>query len=229
MSRKGYGRAKGTRRPRQAIAVFAEGEVTEAEYLASLLSELGIPKELVRIEPSAHTDPKGLVDEAVEAKRRNERDSRKRGAPLVEHWWVLADTELGRPGLADAVQKAKANGIWLGLCDPSVEFWLLLHFRFTTRCYGGVRELVRELGEHMPSYDEGNKHPDMGLLMPRLPVAMDNASRLRRVHTDAGIGSPRADFDILVSQINCQAPEGRELVPRREPAMEELSMFKCPL
>ena len=76
------------------------------------------------------------------------------------------DTECGRDGLAEAVQKAKSNKIWLGFCDPSIEFWLLLHFRYTTQSFGSVKELIKQLKKELPGYDEGNKHPNMERCSP---------------------------------------------------------------
>lgn len=227
MANRGYGRRPGNRQPRQAEAILSEGEVTEVEYISYLLRKLSIPKELVRIIPSNHSDPKGLVDDAVAAKKKNEHDAKRKGASLIENWWVLADTEGTRPGLNEAAQKAKDNGIWLSFCDPGVEFWLMLHFRYTTQGYGSVKALVHELKAHLAHYDADNKHLDMDLLYPLLPHAMSNASKLRKNHTSNGNGSPRADFDLLVSEINCQAGKGRELFKRIKPDINDLSMYKC--
>lgn len=227
MASKGYERKPGRRQPRQSVAIFSEGEVTEVEYLNYLLKQLAIPKELISIMPSEHSDPKGLVDDAVAAKKRNEHDSRKKGVALVESWWVLADTELTRPGLHEAAQKAKDNGVWLGLCDPSIEFWLLLHFCYTTKGYDSVKTLIHELKAHLPSYHASNKHPDMKTLFPLLPFAMENAAKLRRSHTVNGNGSPRTDVDLLISEINCQAGRDRSLFDCLRPNRKDLSMYNC--
>lgn len=114
MATKGYMRKPGARQPRKRTAIFTEGEVTEVEYLKYLVSRLGIPKELVEFFPSEHTDPKGLVNDAVAAKDLNRSRAKRKKEGLIENWWVLVDTECGRDGLAEAVQKAKSNKIWLG-------------------------------------------------------------------------------------------------------------------
>lgn len=222
MTTRKYSRKQGDRQPRQTIAIFTEGTVTEVEYLEFILLKLGIPKELVQIHPSKHSDPKGLVNDAVNAKRQNEKESRRKGASLIENWWVLADTECGRAGLCEASQKAKDNEIWLGFCDPSIEFWLLLHFQYTTQSFGDVRELTHRLRRFLPDYHAGNKHPDMATLFPKLPKAMDNAKRLRKNHTFEGYGSPRTDCDLLIAELNCQAHKGSELFPKEKPSRKSL-------
>lgn len=119
MATKGYMRKPGARQPRKRTAIFTEGEVTEVEYLKYLVSRLGIPKELVEFFPSEHTDPKGLVNDAVAAKDLNRSRAKRKKEGLIENWWVLVDTECGRDGLAEAVQKAKSNKIWLGFAIPA--------------------------------------------------------------------------------------------------------------
>ncbi|MFR4804943.1 MAG: RloB domain-containing protein, partial [Eggerthellaceae bacterium] len=75
--------------------------------------------------------------------------------------------------------------------------------------------------------DEGNKHPNMETLFPRLPKALNHASKLRKNHTWQGYGSPRADVDLLVEELNCQANRGGELFERNEPSWNDLSMHHC--
>lgn len=227
MASRGYSRKPGKRQPRQAVAVFTEGEVTEVEYLDCVLQKLGIPKELVQVHSSIHSDPKGLVDDAVTAKKKNAQDASRKGVGLVESWWVLVDTECGRPGLYEATQKAKDNGIWLGFCDPSIEFWLMLHFRYTTQPFGNVKDLIHQLKQFLPDYEAGNKHPNMEVLFPLLSEAMGNASKLRKNHTGKGYGSPRTDCDLLMAELNCQASKGNELFSRKKPSQTDLSIYNC--
>ncbi len=207
MGKRPLKRTPGHRAPRECMFILTEGEVTEIEYLRHLCNAWGLPKELVGIEKSWHTDSKGIVDEVVERKRVNAREARHGRAALVDQWWAVLDTE-GRPKeLAEAIQKARANGVLLALSDPSIEFWLRLHFGYTTRQYDTVSELIKELrgGGFLPTYRESNKHPDMDVLYPRLSEAMDNARRLRRNCTAKGEGQPRTDCDLLVDALAEQA------------------------
>lgn len=188
MGKKTLKRTPGKRSPKERMFILTEGEVTEVEYLRYLCNAWGLPKELVAIEKSSHTDPKGIVDEAVERKRFNVREARRGRATLIDHWWAVLDTE-GRPQeLAEAIQKAQSNGVLLALSDPSIEFWLRLHFGYTTRQYNTESELIKELREEdfLPSYHENNKHPDMTVLAPLLPTAIGNARKLRRNCTAKG-------------------------------------------
>lgn len=192
--------------PRDRVYVLTEGEVTEVEYLRAVCNKLGLPKELVIIQKAHSTQAKGMVDEIVDLKKQNARNARKGKDASIEQWWIVVDTECRPDQLGEAIQKAKANRIFLALSDPSFEFWLRLHFGYTTASYGSVEELMKDLRHSfLPGYDVHSKHPDMGTLLPLLPTAMKNARQLRRNHTCQGMGQPRTDCDLLVDSLAAQA------------------------
>lgn len=222
-----YKRTAKKRAPHETIAVFMEGTVTEPEYISSLLAHLNIPKELVACFPSDHSDPKGLVDDAVDAKKRSERKAKK-GGVVIDSWWVIVDTECGslerKRNLSEAIQKARDNDIWLCQSDPSFEYWLLLHYKYSTKSFENSDQCLCDLKRFMPDYKPNYKHPDMNILMSLIENAVQNASRLRKNHTSFGNKSPRTDCDLLMRKINCQARKELRLSFGGEPQKRELSM-----
>lgn len=40
---------------------------------------------------------------------------------------------------------------------PAFEYWLLLHFEYSTRPYSGANEVVRDLKKHLPGYTKGQR------------------------------------------------------------------------
>lgn len=223
IKQKNTGRRQGARTPRKIIGIFTEGEVTEREYLQGLMRELHIPKELVVFFESKHSDPKGLVDDAISEKKKNRRAS-KRGEAVIDEWWVVVDTEGGRPGMSDAIQAARAHDICLVQSDPSFEFWLLMHFEFTTRLFTDASEVISKLHSYMHEYNAGNKHVEFGLFSPNLAMAMRNAYRVRENHTKIGEASPRTDVDILIYEINNMAHPSYRCVFENEVSTSDMSM-----
>lgn len=222
-----YKRTIKKRVPHETIAVFMEGTVTEPEYLSSLLARLNIPKELVKCFPSDHSDPKGLVDDAVKTKKRSEKNAKK-GGVVIDSWWVIVDTECGsserKRNLSEAIQKARDNNIWLCQSDPSFEYWLLLHYKYSTKSYENSDQCLYDLKKFMPDYKPNYKHPDINTLMGLVEDAVHNASRLRKNYTSFGNKSPRTDCDLLIRKINCQARKELKLTLAGEPQKRELSM-----
>ena len=229
MGKRDLRRKPGNRAPKDRIYILTEGEATEVEYLRGVCSQLGLPKELVIIKKARNTDSKGIVDELVVAKKENVRLAKRGQDTLIDQWWAVLDTEARPHDLAEAIQKAKDNNAYLAISDPSFEFWLRLHFGYTTAPYGSVGKLIKELREngYLPEYREDNKHPDMDILYPLLPEAMKNARLLRDNHTLIGNSQPRTDCDLLIDTIVLQSSIAQ---PKLRSALldpKQLSMNTC--
>ncbi len=127
------------------------------------------------VEPSHHTDPVGLVKEAIKAKE---------SSPSSDCFWVAYDLEdvsleNKRQAHEEAYRLAEANGINIALSAISVEVWLLLHFTPTPKAYLNSDGAVRALRVHLSNYAKGNS----GIfekLKELLPSARRNADALQR-------------------------------------------------
>lgn len=201
-----YKRKAGKIEPGKSFGIFTEGEVTEKEYFKGLCSMIRYPDKLVDFRSSVHSDPKGLVDDAVEAKKINEKKAKRGKEGLIDEWIVIVDTEGDRPNMDQAINKAIANDIILLISDLSFEYWLLLHFENTTRNFTNVNQLISELGKHMDSYKTNNKHVDMKLLFPQVSDALRNSAIVRKNLTSQEIMSPRTDCDIFAYYLMKTSP-----------------------
>ena len=117
-------------------------------------------------------------------------------SPGDEIWCVLDHDGRELP-VANFRSKAMQTGaqtaapaIHVAVSRPCFEFWLLLHFEFTTRPFGGVpgqsacAQVTRELRRHLPDYQKN----DAGVferIADRIPTAVTNAKRV----SDAGASS----------------------------------------
>jgi hypothetical protein len=71
--------------------------------------------------------PAQLVRRASEAKRKNERQTKRQGRAHDEVWCVFDVDQ--HPNLGAAIDQARANGINLAISSPCVELWFVLHFQ----------------------------------------------------------------------------------------------------
>lgn len=110
---------------RRSLLIFAEGEVTEEDYLNFYRK---LYRTTVTLELGAfHGTPLPLVEAAVAAKQKNERlERRGKGAAHTEVWCMF-DTDQ-HPHLDEAIALAAANGIRSAISCPCIELWFLLHF-----------------------------------------------------------------------------------------------------
>lgn len=219
-------RRPATRTPKERIFVLTEGEVTEIEYLQEIRTQFELPKELIIIQKAKSTQAKNIVSEIVGLKKRNTREARRSKEAKIDQWWVVVDTECRPELLGNAIKTARDNGIFLALSDPSFEFWLRLHFGYTTAPYGSVDALIKELREknYLPHYDAKNKHLDTEILIPLLATAMKNARQLRKNHTLLGIGQPRTDCDLLVDALADQSKPSLLTFEHKKFNSKDLSM-----
>lgn len=194
-------RKQATRSPGRIIAFVSEGRVTEPEYFEGVRSRYGISTGSLRFVRSNKTNPIGLVEDAIDERRKNIRAARAGREARVDEWWVLFDAEgplHPHAGIDKALTLARDEGIRVALSDPSFEFWLLLHYRYTTRQHQSADEVIADLSQHMPGYASNQKHLVKGALMDRVDNALQNASCLRSWREDSSTKSPATDVDLLV-------------------------------
>lgn len=203
--RHGYDRKRPTKDPRPSIVVLVEGAVTEVEYLSALRDALGIPRTLMVISSATHSDADGLVKEARDLLRpiRGGRRANENGAP--DEVWVVSDTESehgnGSPdNIAHAINRA-GDHVYLVLDSPSIEYWFLLHFKYTTRCYESAKAVIDELHMSLPGYSKQERSQDWADLIDKTNVALRNASQVRKHRESAALRRPIADADVLVARM----------------------------
>ncbi|MBU7596824.1 RloB family protein [Streptomyces sp. P38-E01] len=138
----------GGRARNRVVHIFAEGEVTEEQYLDLVMAE-GTPKNpaetavhRVRTSSVATKDrkPLPLVDLAVAALRKAEREA-EQGGLTKKHWawpqvWVLFDRD-DHKQIPTAFSRAREAGVQVAYSHPCFELWRLLHYKNRTVGFGG--------------------------------------------------------------------------------------------
>lgn len=219
-------RYPGKREQLPSAMFLCEGEVTEIEYFDYIRSELCIPKERARFVKSKCNYPAGMISDAISQRRDNERKAKKGDVSLIEHWWVILDTECKPREIISEINRAKKNHINLAVTDPCFEFWLLLHFEYTTRQYCSPEEVIADLKPFLQNYDRANKHCEMPLIYPYLSTAMSNARLLRKNHTEQGFEQPMTDCDLLIDAL-IEMSEKKDCIFQTSPFCErELWMWR---
>lgn len=180
-------RRVGTRSPRKTIVIFCEGQRTEPEYLEALRRQPEVRDVAavdLRIEAQRNGSvPLTLVRMAVRAR---ERAAREEGE--VDEFWCVFDVEwpANHPGLREALDLARQNGIEVAVSNPCFELWLALHFDAHTRWLDND-----EACRLRRSYDgQADKGLDPALYMPRIASAAQRAAALEARHGKNGTVFP---------------------------------------
>lgn len=193
------------------LRVFCEGEKTEPLYINAFIDSL--PSSIFGkpiVEKTNKNTPVQLVEAAIKHKEINETN---------DIYWVVYDRESEQKYPhslhLEARQKAKSHDINIAFSNVCFEYWLLLHFNYTTASYNScddllknsdLKELLRTVG--IAKYDKG-----MAVVFDKLRYkvsdAENHAKQLRKdITSSAGVDkkhvhqlNPYVDIDKLLKSI----------------------------
>lgn len=180
--------------PRKRVLIITEGKKTEMQYFDTLKRRFG----LTGVQPYHPNcvDPDSLVDFAIERKR----TMQSTGQEPFDEIWIVCDTEgrhsIYRKKLPGAKEKAKRNGIHFAVSCPCFEFWLLLHYVYTTAELPDADAACKALRKHWRNY--GKAVPPPSDLMDKV---YDAVKRARRIRNDKAVKEPYTDADLPVSSL----------------------------
>lgn len=185
--------------------IVVEGEATEPAYLGEVRSRLKRKAAAVVVQHGNHTDPVGIVCEAI--KRRDEQAAKPNSEPY-DQVWVVFDRETQnhprRTQVPAALELAATNGIRVALSVPSFEFWLLLHFHFTTAAFDDCAAVRKALKKFIKDYEKSDL--PLADLFDRIETAMKHAARCHgHWKTAGGVRNPSTHVDELLRALNDSA------------------------
>ncbi len=192
---RGWGRKVGP-----VLHIYCEGE-TEESYLNAY--KRFRKYSCCEIEHSHHTDPVGLIQEAIKAKE---------NAPSSDSYWVVYDLEdvsleNKRQTHVEAYRLAQANGIHIALSAISVEVWILLHFTPAPKAYLNCDGAVRALKKYLPNYKKGSANVFIAIQNLISDARKNAVSLQRRWEHDSPNGkpyelNPNTSFHLLLDAID---------------------------
>lgn len=195
-------RGKPKKNPGEVLFIAVEGK-TEADYFVALRQRNRIPRQRLVI----HNVGNGPASEIKRFIQGLESNRKYRDiCPSIDHRWGVADTEWERGWKDCAVRPSGVLGgvnrrIEWALSSASFERWLLFHF-VSSPPKMDANGLAAELSKYLPGYSHQHKgltEQHIGMLMERLPTALDNAERIRARGVDDD--DAFTDVDLLVRQI----------------------------
>jgi hypothetical protein len=195
----------------ETFLITVEGKATELAYLKKIREKLSLKAIAVEIVHGNHTDPIGIVKEAIEFRNRQlAKVAISTVAQPFDRTWVIFDRERQnhprREQLPKALQLAADNGIEVALSIPTFEFWLLLHYEFTTKAFDGCEPATKALKKFIQQYEKGNL--PLEELVGKVRTAITHAEKCRNHWRGVGGDmNPSTDVDLLVIALNDAAHE----------------------
>lgn len=162
---------------RRLFVIFTEGKKTEPSYLNHWARRYR--EKVIVVIHEGQGVPRTLVARAAR-KRREDRPGAN-----TEYWCVFDRDK--HPGVADAKQMARDNGLNVAFSNPCIELWFILHFK-DQEAFVERGQAQRESRHLLANRNKGLPSEALEVLEARFESAKKRAQRLDRKH--AGDGRP---------------------------------------
>ena len=194
-------RRQAMKAPYDVVLIVCEGEKTEPNYFSELKKTFRLSNANVRI-CGRGSDPLSVVNFAIETFRRE---------PEFDRVYCVFDRDRHTTydAALDRVRRTrlgKGSRIFAIPSIPCFEFWLLLHFIYTTRPFDApsgdsiCSRVIEELKKYHPEYQKGEQDI-FNKMQDSLNDAITNASRVQQFHQTSGTDNPSTLVHSLVEYL----------------------------
>ena len=192
------------RAPYDKVLIVTEGKKTEPEYFNDLKKYYRIHSANIKIDGSGDSSPESVVKYG----RKLYADERSTGDAFNRVYFVFdKDTHLTYPQALDEIKRYRRKNTFFAINSvPCFEYWLLLHFIYTTEPFTATGKLsaadqvIRKLKKYCPDYDKSAS----GLftkLYEKLEMAKGNAVNALQAADQTGTDNPSTRVHELVEYL----------------------------
>lgn len=191
-------------RPKRAsydrVLIVCEGSKTEPNYFRELVDHLRLNSANVEVDGESDSSPRSVVAHAIKRYQNdNEFDQIYCVFDRDEHATFHEALQLIRES-----RKIPLNAT---VSVPCFEYWLLLHYEFTTKPYAGFGErsaadcVIVDLKRHLPGYAKGDKKL-FKQLRDKQTVAIERSKRVMEQCEKNQTDNPSTQTHLLVEYLN---------------------------
>lgn len=152
-------RRKARREAYQKLLIVCEGEKTEPNYFEDAREHYALNTVNVEVRGDCGSDPMSVISFAKQ-RYREERDA---GDPFDRVYCLFdKDSHENYSQALEVLRTSKPQNTFFAINSvPCFEYWLLLHFTYSTRPYSSVagnsagNQVISDLRAFMPNYEKG--------------------------------------------------------------------------
>ncbi|MEZ4662066.1 MAG: RloB family protein [Caldilineaceae bacterium] len=188
------------RSPYDRVLIVCEGSKTEPTYFQQMIDHLKLNTANVKIDGDSDPAPRSVVQHA---KKRHKEDGDFDRIYCVFDKDQHTTYEQAKSDISNA---RPSNCFFAVTSVPCFEYWLLLHFVYTTKPFApsGVRtaadEVIVELKQHIPNYQKG-AHDIFAQLIERTEQAIRHAEQANRQAEHNDTDNPTTAVHELVTYL----------------------------
>ena len=194
-------RRRAMKAPYDVVLIVCEGEKTEPNYFSELKKAFRLSNANVRI-CGLGSDPLSVVNFAIESFRRE---------PEFDRVYCVFDCDRHETydAALDKVRRTrlgKGSKLFAIPSAPCFEFWLLLHFTYTTKPFDApagdsiCSRVIEELRKYLHAYEKGDRDI-FKTMQDKLDDAIINARKLEHFHQNSGTDNPFTMMHSLVEYL----------------------------
>lgn len=204
-----FNRRAPTRTAEERLIIVCEGAKTEPRYLEDLITDLGLTAaDVIVFGKECGSDPLSIVQYAADRASHEE---------VVDFVFCVFDRdshttrEAALSKIRDLSKRSKGPKFVAVESNPCFEYWLLLHFRSSSRPYAksGKNSVcdccIEELKEYVKDYEKG-KTGLYSALKENLKTALKHADRRNIEAIEVGDDNPTTNIPQLIRKLISISP-----------------------
>ncbi|MBV1929528.1 MAG: RloB family protein [Gammaproteobacteria bacterium] len=197
-------RRKSKRSSYDKVLIVCEGEKTEPNYFNELIQFYELNTANVAIDGICGSSPKSVFNRAIDLWQKED----QKGDPFDRVYCVFdKDSHETYEATISRVSAQKPIDVFYAAVSiPCFEYWLLLHFKYTTKPYAETgtssigNEVLKELKGMIPEYAKGSNEI-FSSLYPQLELAKKNAERSLQCANDNHTDNPSTRVHELIDYL----------------------------
>jgi hypothetical protein len=201
-------RKKPKREPYERVLIVCEGKKTEPDYFTAMKDDYKLNTTNVDIDGDSDSSPRSVVSYA---KQRYKEDVKKYGKQdCFDKVYCVFDRDehATYDEAINSIQTATPKGVFFAITSiPCFEFWLLLHFRPSSKPYfrSGKRSpgqnAEHDLKQFLPNYQKGEKTIYNQLKGTRIDTAFKHAKQVNDAARTSGFDNPSTSIPELINYL----------------------------
>ncbi|WP_338809498.1 RloB family protein [Neisseria leonii] len=193
----------GIRKSYDRVLIVCEGHKTEPLYFNALREHYQLHTANIEISPSSGSDPMSIVNYA----KTRYTEAKNEGNAFDKVYCVFdKDDHTNYPEAIQALANSRPSNVFFAITSvPCFEYWILLHFTYTTKPYFSVAKksaanaVIDELKNYIPKYEKNSCVFD--LVKPHILFAIQNAKRANESAQKDSTDNPTTQIVELVEYL----------------------------
>lgn len=180
------------------VLIVCEGTKTEPHYFNELINHYKLSSANVKVDGSCDSSPKCVFNYAVQLFK----EEKKKGDSYDRVYCVI-DKDTHSTYDETMTKITNKQQFYLANSAPCFEYWLLLHFNYSTKPYTKkgkssiANEVLKDLKKYIPKYKKGAKNI-FKTTKNNLDLAINNATNSQRQAKQNGTDNPSTRIHELV-------------------------------